>query len=97
MPLSWQTLVTLSDAELARLDLCQVNRACAVGLPGIASQDFARYSTRIDTLANAVEKTPKGATPSTMRGRATSTTPRTVFAPKSCSLYSSATSASDTT
>lgn len=36
----WQTLVRLPDADLARLDIAEMNLACAEGLPGADRGDF---------------------------------------------------------
>jgi regulator of sirC expression with transglutaminase-like and TPR domain len=53
--MKWQDLVNLSDADLTRLDIVEVNLACAAGLPGAESTDPAASKHFIDEAARRVE------------------------------------------
>jgi hypothetical protein len=53
--LDWQQLVRCSDAELSRLDIAQVNLACADGLPGSEKIDEQRCLQTLDRWAEEVK------------------------------------------
>jgi hypothetical protein len=54
--LDWSALVTLPEAELARLDIAAVNLACAVGLPGAERIDYAGCVQTLDRWAGTIKR-----------------------------------------
>jgi hypothetical protein len=54
--LDWRSLISLSDAELSRLDIAAVNLACAQGLPGAERIDVNRCLATIDYWTGTVKK-----------------------------------------
>lgn len=54
--LDWRSLISLSDAELARLDIAAVNLACAQGLPGAERIEVNRCLATIDYWTGIVKK-----------------------------------------
>src|SRR5690242_17869158 len=54
--LDWTQLVQKTDEELQRLDLIEVNLACAVGLPGTEKIDVQFCKQRVDYFAKRVRQ-----------------------------------------
>jgi hypothetical protein len=54
--LDWTQLVVKSDEELKRLDLIEVNLACAVGMPGAEKIDVQFCKQRVDYFAKRVRQ-----------------------------------------
>lgn len=54
--LDWRSLISLSDAELARLDIAAVNLACAQGLPGAERIDVNRCLATLDYWTDIVKR-----------------------------------------
>jgi hypothetical protein len=53
---SWQTYLTLSNDELARLDIAAVNLQCALGLPGSERIDVAGCIRTIESWVPVVRR-----------------------------------------
>jgi|SRR5581483_572603 len=51
---AWEKLVCLTEDELARIDIAEVNSACAVGLPGTESLDVSFCRKTLDEWADKV-------------------------------------------
>lgn len=49
--LHWQTFARLPNSELAKLDIAQINLACAVGLPTTDNIDFGFTREQLDNWA----------------------------------------------
>lgn len=52
----WRKLCTLSDGELARLDIAAVNLACATGLPGAERIDVPGCLRTLDCWASTIRR-----------------------------------------
>jgi hypothetical protein len=53
---AWKNLARLSDAELARRDIAEVNLACAAGLPGAESLDSGDCLRKLNRWAMLVQR-----------------------------------------
>lgn len=53
---AWKALAQLSDADLARYDIAEVNLACAEGLPGAERIDVAKCLKTLDDWAQVVRQ-----------------------------------------
>ncbi len=67
--LEWLQLVRLPDNELARLDVAEVNLACAAGLPGSESIDVGLCLRTLDTWAERTRQFTERVMPMFSRGR----------------------------
>jgi hypothetical protein len=53
--LDWKQLVHLTDAELAKYDIAEVNLACAAGFPGFEKQQHDACIGRLNHYARCTE------------------------------------------
>ncbi len=67
--LSWEPLVRLPMAELARVDIAAMNQACAENLPGAYRVDWERHRATLDEMANSCAHFTSGMMPHFHAGR----------------------------
>lgn len=54
--LRWQDLVRIPDEELGRLDVAEINLACAVDLPGSEAIDYDGCLRKVHELTKSVRR-----------------------------------------
>jgi hypothetical protein len=67
--LHWHSLVRLSDAELARIDIAALNLACAHGLPGADRIDWPATGRKLSDWAKSCAKFTEAVMPQFRAGR----------------------------